>query len=83
MEIAIVSDTHMPRGARRLPPSCEAVLRRADLIIHAGDFCSLAVLSELRSLGPVVGVRGNVDEPAVRAALPETARVEMGACASA
>ena len=70
----------MPRGARRLPPSCEAVLRRADLIIHAGDFCSLAVLTELRlPLGPVVGVHGNVDEPAVRAALPETARVETGA----
>ncbi len=79
MEIAIVSDTHMPRGARRLPRSCEAVLRRADLIVHAGDFCSLSVLNELRSLGPVVAVYGNVDEPAVRAVLPDTATVEAGA----
>ncbi len=78
MEIAIVSDTHMPRGDRRLPASCEAVLRRADLIVHAGDFWSLAVVDEIGSLGTVVGVHGNVDEPAVRAALPETVRIEAG-----
>ncbi len=77
MEIAIISDTHMPRGPRRLPEACVARLRRADLIVHAGDLITLEVLAELRSFGPeVVAVHGNVDDAAVRAALPATATVE-------
>jgi putative phosphoesterase len=70
MQIAIISDTHMPRGARRLPPDCVARLARAELIIHAGDLCTLAVLRELEALGPVAAVHGNVDDRAVRAHLP-------------
>ena len=78
MEIAIISDTHMPKGGRRLPEACVARLRGADLIVHAGDFSTLAVLHELQSYGRVVAVHGNVDDAAVRAALPETAVVEAG-----
>jgi uncharacterized protein len=73
MEIAIVADTHMPRGARRLAPECVRRLRRADLIVHAGDLHALEVLDELRGLNSVVAVRGNVDDVAVRAQLPEVA----------
>jgi uncharacterized protein len=76
MEIAIVSDTHMPRGGRRLPATCVERLRHADLIIHAGDLIALELLSELRSYGDVVAVHGNVDNAAVRVALPATAIVE-------
>ena len=50
MEIAIVADTHMPRGARRLAAECVQRLRRADLIVHAGDLHTLEVLDELRGL---------------------------------
>jgi putative phosphoesterase len=75
VEIAIISDTHMPRGDRRLPPACESLLRRADLIVHAGDLSSREVLNQLRSLGPLVAVHGNVDDPAVKAMLPETASI--------
>ncbi len=78
MEIAILADTHMPRGPRRLPEACLARLRAADLIIHAGDFMALAVLRELRSYGPVIGVHGNVDEPELRMALPLVAVVPVG-----
>ncbi len=77
MEIAIVSDTHMPRGERRLPVRCVERLRRADLIIHAGDLSTLAVLDELRGYGEVVAVQGNVDDAAVRAELPEAALVPV------
>jgi uncharacterized protein len=74
--LAIISDTHLPRGARRLPDACIARLRAADRILHAGDLVALSVLEELRSLGPPVdGVYGNVDEPAVRAALPSSRMV--------
>jgi putative phosphoesterase len=78
MQIAIISDTHMPRGGRRLPPDCLERLEAADLIIHAGDLCAMSVLGELEAIGPVVAVRGNVDDPEVRAALPETAVLALG-----
>ena len=76
MEIAIISDTHMPRGGRHLPERCVARLAAADLIVHAGDFSTLAIVHELQSYGRVVAVHGNVDERAVQAALPETAVVQ-------
>ena len=75
MEIAIISDTHMPRRGRALPEACQSRLRRADLIIHAGDICTLDVLREIQSFGRVVAVQGKIDDAAVRAALPTTAVV--------
>ena len=71
MLLAIISDTHLPRGSRRLPAACLERLRAADLILHAGDLVSLAVLDELEGLGPpVAAVHGNVDEAALRRRLP-------------
>lgn len=75
MQIAIISDTHMPRGARRLPDACVARLRTADLILHAGDLVALSVLEELARYGRVLAVRGNVDDARVRARLPATETV--------
>jgi putative phosphoesterase len=78
LEIAIISDTHMPKGARALPQACVARLASADLILHAGDFSGLAVLREIEALGPpVVAVHGNVEAPEVRAALPGRRVVEV------
>jgi putative phosphoesterase len=78
VQIAIISDTHLPRGARRLPPACVRRLREADVIVHAGDLSTMEVLDELRALNEaVVAVHGNVDDPAVRAALPATALVAV------
>jgi uncharacterized protein len=78
VQLAIVSDTHLPRGARRLPDGCLARLRAADLIIHAGDFVALPVLEELRSLGEVAGVAGNVDDEDIRSQLPASTVVGVG-----
>ncbi len=78
MQLAIISDTHLPRGTRRLPDSCLARLREADLIIHAGDFVALVVLEELRSLGEVVGVAGNVDHEDIRSELPASTVARVG-----
>jgi putative phosphoesterase len=77
--IAIVSDTHLPRGSRRIPAPCIDLMRRADLILHAGDFCAVQVLEEIEALGPpVVGVSGNMDTAELRARLPEQAEVKAG-----
>jgi uncharacterized protein len=71
MLIALLSDTHMPRGARRLPVACVERIATADLAIHAGDFMTLDVLRELEAIGPpVVGVHGNMDSPELRRLLP-------------
>jgi putative phosphoesterase len=77
--IAVISDTHLPLGRRRLPDACVSRLRAADLIIHAGDFSTLEVLRDLRGLGPgLLAVHGNVDDADVRAELPEAAVVRAG-----
>lgn len=79
MRIAVVSDTHLPKGSRTLPPGCVERLRAADLILHAGDLVAVWFLEELRALGPPVeAVYGNVDEPALRALLPRERVVEAG-----
>jgi uncharacterized protein len=77
MQIALISDTHMPKGKRRLPEACVERLKEADLIIHAGDLSRIQVLDELTGYGKVIAVHGNVDDLDVRAALPETTEVDV------
>jgi len=69
----------MPRGSRRLSDGCVELLRRADVILHAGDVSRLSVLEDLRTLGRVEAVHGNADEPALQALLPERLVVEVEA----
>jgi putative phosphoesterase len=74
--VAVISDTHMPRGARRLPVER---LRGVDAILHAGDFMELQVLHELQALGPPVhAVRGNVDSHELIVRLPLQRTVQLG-----
>lgn len=78
MLVTVVSDTHLPRGARRLPEVVLAAMGAADLIVHGGDVSAASVLDELRALGPPVhAVYGNADEPALRATLPKELVVEV------
>ena len=77
MLIAVISDTHMPRGARRLPDACVERIEAADLLVHAGDFQTLAVVHELEAIGPpLAGVHGNVDSAELRRLLPAERIVE-------
>jgi uncharacterized protein len=77
--VAAISDTHLPRGARRLPEACLERLVAADLILHAGDVASAGALDDLRSLGPAVrAVHGNADDETLRSSLPEELVVEAG-----
>jgi len=79
MRIAVISDTHMPRGNRALPVRAVAELRGADAILHGGDFMRAEVLELLQRLGPPVhGVHGNVDDEALRRMLPGARVVELG-----
>jgi putative phosphoesterase len=79
MRIAVISDTHMPRGNRALPARAVAELREADAILHGGDFMRAEVLELLQRLGPPVhGIHGNVDDEALRRMLPAARVVELG-----
>jgi len=72
MRLAIISDTHMPRGSRAVPELCLRHCREADAILHAGDFCAVSILESLRALGPpLYAVSGNVDGASVRRVVPE------------
>jgi putative phosphoesterase len=66
--IGLISDTH---GLLR-PEAVEA-LRGSELIIHAGDVGKPEILDTLRTLAPVVAVRGNVDTAVWAQVLPDTA----------
>jgi putative phosphoesterase len=70
--IAIISDTH---GS--LPSKAVQILKKADLIIHAGDFDSPDVFKTLREMGSVVAVRGNMDGGPWTMQLPQTDVVEI------
>jgi putative phosphoesterase len=77
VRLAIISDTHLPRRGRALPPACLEQLSRADAILHAGDFIEASVLAELEAIGPPLhAVRGNVDAADLQARLPATRVVQ-------
>ena len=60
--VAVIADTHLPKGARRLPDLCVEWIARADALIHAGDISTVGVLRELEAICPeVYAVHGNVD----------------------
>src|SRR3954464_9081167 len=72
MVIAVISDTHLPRGARRIPDACVDRMRASDLVIHAGDIATRDVLDEIAETAakPVLAVHGNVDTAELKNALP-------------
>jgi uncharacterized protein len=79
MVLAVIADTHLPRGRRRLPDACVERLRDTDLVLHAGDFIAAQALRELESLGPpVAAVHGNLDDAELRRRLPEARVVDAG-----
>jgi predicted phosphodiesterase len=60
--VAVIADTHLPRGSRRLPEECVEQIRAADLA---------AMTPRL------VAVHGNVDDAELRRRVPETVELEV------
>ncbi len=65
MRVVALADTHAPRRWKSCPPLVAGELDGADLILHAGDVCTAAVLDELSGYAPVLAVLGNNDGPDV------------------
>jgi uncharacterized protein len=78
VKVAVLADTHAPRRWRSCPSAVAAQLRGADLILHAGDVCTAAVLDELAGYAPVRVVRGNNDGRDVAAwGAPEALHLDL------
>ena len=73
VRIGVISDTH---GLLR--PEALRALRGSSLIVHAGDIGTDDVLTALRTIAPVVAVRGNNDRGAWARALDEHRTFEVG-----
>lgn len=71
-QIGVISDTH---GLLR--EEAVARLDGSDLIIHAGDIGTAAVIAELEKISPVRAIRGNVDRGAWAKAFPDTRVVDV------
>ena len=61
VRIGLISDTHIPRDVKILPPHVQEAFRGVDLILHAGDIYLPRVLDELETIAPVLAARGNGD----------------------
>lgn len=78
--IGVLSDTHVPKRGARLP---DAVLRHfedVELILHAGDLSTRAVLDQLSAYAPVEAVQGNVEQHEVVLKLPIKRTLVVGGC---
>jgi hypothetical protein len=69
--VGLISDTHVPSRARRIPKMVFKTFEKADYIIHAGDLVALSVIDELEQLAPILAVHGNMDRQKVSGALPK------------
>ncbi|WP_227375745.1 metallophosphoesterase family protein [Haladaptatus halobius] len=77
MEVAILSDTHIPEQEQRIPDDFRRRVREADCVVHAGDFGSKDALADVRALASdLTAVYGNADPNDVD--LPAVASVEVG-----
>jgi len=76
MEVAIVSDTHVPSRIARIPDWVRDELRGADHVVHAGDFDSADALATVEDLASdLTAVSGNTD---VDLGLPAVQTVTLG-----
>jgi putative phosphoesterase len=71
--VGVISDTH---GLLR--PEVLKVFKGVTLILHAGDIGRPQVLEDLRTLAPVVAVRGNNDTDDWAKRIPEVETVSAG-----
>jgi putative phosphoesterase len=79
VRVLLMSDTHVPRRAKDLPPAVWEEVERADVVVHAGDWTDYATWERLSARSRrLIAVHGNNDGADLRAVLPEVARAEVG-----
>ena len=78
MKIGVISDTHIPVSAQKLPQKVYDYFKDCDLIIHAGDAVEVSVIEELGKLAETKAVRGNMDSLELKQRLPEKLVLNVG-----
>ncbi len=76
MLIGVISDTHIPERASKIPEVVFDVFNEVDMILHAGDLVSPNVLDELQKIAPTKCVQGNMDR-AYGLKLPKSVNFEI------
>lgn len=77
--LLLISDTHVPARARRVPDAVWRAIDSADVVVHAGDWVDVATLDAIAARAArLVGVAGNNDGPELHRRLGEVARFEAG-----
>jgi putative phosphoesterase len=61
MLIGLISDTHIPDHAKKLPDQLKDAFHGVDLILHGGDIYAVSVLDELEHIAPVLAAQGDDD----------------------
>ncbi|MFA5060459.1 MAG: metallophosphoesterase family protein [Candidatus Omnitrophota bacterium] len=74
MKIGIISDTH----SKPIPKQPLEDFKKVDFIIHAGDFCSVDVIEQLKSIKELKGVYGNMDGADIRKIFPRSQIIKCG-----
>lgn len=78
IKIGVLSDTHIPHAAPRLPDEIYKAFKGVDMILHAGDFVDISVLDELKKLAETKGVCGNMDTDKILKELPSKRIINTG-----
>ncbi len=78
MRIGVISDTHIPTRADRLPEAIFHHFKGVDLVLHAGDIEDIMVIYDLEEIAPVKAVVGNMDPYELREELPVKRIVKAG-----
>ena len=78
--IGVISDTHIPKHGARLPDTVLRHFEDVELILHAGDLSTFAVLDQLSAYAPVEAVQGNVEQQEVVMKLPIKRTLVVGGC---
>jgi uncharacterized protein len=78
--IGVISDTHVSSRAPCVPDAALRHFEDVELILHAGDLSSLAMLDQLAAYAPVEATQGNVEHEDVIAALPLKREIVVGGC---
>ena len=59
MQVLVLTDTHVRDDLGRVPSEVWSAAASSDVILHAGDVVSRALLDELGRFAPVHAVLGN------------------------
>jgi putative phosphoesterase len=75
IKIIALSDTHLDDG--EIPSAVAALVKNADIILHAGDFVSCKAYAAFAKFPRLEAVRGNSDSINLKRLLPERKTIEV------